>query len=245
MTGGTLYTAESGITAAAAGSAFKGSQNVTTVVNGNETTVSVPVLSWEETGPVELQITVQPVSASAVDSNKVTMSVTAIGEGDLTYQWYYKAAGSNKWKKTSVKGNKTSEITFVSTEARNGNQYCCDVTDSEGNTVTSDAAEFTYVAKPLAITAQPQDTSVKENKTATMTVAAESTVAGDLTYQWYYKAAGSNVWKKTSVKGNKTATISMTAKQIRADYSYRCVITDAEGNTVTSDAAQLTVISAN
>ena len=52
-------------------------------------------------------------------------------------------------------------------------------------------------------------------------------------------------WKKTSVKGNKTATISMTAKQIRADYSYRCVITDAEGNTVTSDAAQLTVISAN
>lgn len=43
------------------------------------------------------------------------------------------------------------------------------------------------------------------------------------------------------MEGNQTDTIKVEAGNWRNGQKYRCVIKDAEGNTLTSDAATLTV----
>lgn len=62
-----------------------------------------------------------------------------------------------------------------------------------------------------------------------------------LTYQWEYCNASSNKWRTSSMEGNQTDTIKVEAGSWRNGQKYRCVIKDAEGNTLTSDAATLTV----
>ena len=86
------------------------------------------------------------------------------------------------------------------------------------------------------ITQQPQDFTGKPGDAAVFTVAAEGE---GLTYQWQYLDADSEVWLDSSFK---TASMSCKATAARSGRQYRCVITDANGNTVTSDAATMTVI---
>ena len=82
-------------------------------------------------GPV---ITVQPedVTVSAV-GEKATVSVKAKGD-DLTYQWYVKNQGGEKFNKSKIKKDTYS---VKMTEKRNGRQLYCVVTDQDGKTVQS------------------------------------------------------------------------------------------------------------
>ena len=154
---------------------------------------------------------------------------------NLTYQWYYKAPNGN-WAKTSFTGNKTATLTVAITDARNGYQYRC-VVSNEAGSVTSNAATL-HVGTPLTITAQPQDYTGSAGTQATFTVEA---TGENLTYQWYYKAPDGN-WAKTAFTGNKTATLTVAVTAARNGYQYRCVITDGV-STVTSNAATLNVLS--
>ena len=61
-----------------------------------------------------------------------------------------------------------------------------------------------------------------------------------LTYQWQYSKNGTS-WYYTGMAGAKTAELTVTATAARNGYQYRCVITDAYGTQVTTDAALLTV----
>ena len=117
------------------------------------------------------------------------------------------------------------------TEARDGRQYRCVITDAAGDKITSEPATMS-VQKTVTITAQPQDFTGKIGATATFKVAA----AGDgLTYQWEYKDVGGD-WARSSFK-----TPSMTCKitAARDGRQYRCIIKDAYGNEVTSDPATI------
>lgn len=61
-----------------------------------------------------------------------------------------------------------------------------------------------------------------------------------LTYQWQWSKNGS-YWGTYNGTGSKTAEMSVVATAVRNGYYYRCIITDAEGNTVMTEAVQLTV----
>ena len=72
------------------------------------------------------------------------------------------------------------------------------------------------------------------NSTASFTVAA----AGDgLTYQWQISDDGAT-WTNSSVKRAVYTTKLTTAKDGRM---VRCIVTDANGNSVTSSAARMTI----
>ena len=90
----------------------------------------------------------------------------------------------------------------------------------------------------IDIKTQPKNISTVAGKTVTMKVAATGV---DLTYQWQYKTP-SGSWTNTTLSGNKTDTLKISATCGRSNYQYRCVITDAYGVTVTSNAAKLTVL---
>ena len=93
--------------------------------------------------------------------------------------------------------------------------------------------------KPLAIKTQPVDVSVKVGETATLTVEASGGKA-PYTYQWQ-STAGKNfitLIDSSTVSGSRTATLSCTKT---AEYSgeFKCVITDADGNKVTSETVTI------
>ncbi|MGM9942815.1 MAG: hypothetical protein ACI31Q_01855, partial [Erysipelotrichaceae bacterium] len=112
------------------------------------------------------------------------------------------------------------------------------VTDANGNSVTSDGAKL-IVGESCKITSQPTDQTVAVGERAVFTVVASGT---DLTYQWQISVDGGTTWKSFA---NTTDTFSITAKAAYNGYMYRCIVTDANGNSVTSDGAKLIVIIAS
>ncbi|MGN0424266.1 MAG: BspA family leucine-rich repeat surface protein, partial [Acetatifactor sp.] len=91
---------------------------------------------------------------------------------------------------------------------------------------------------PLAITTQPVSAEVKDGSQATFTVSA----TGDgLTYRWQLCYAGDDTFRTCTFPGADTATLTVDATKARNGYSFRCVVTDEHGSSVTSDVATLTV----
>ena len=95
------------------------------------------------------------------------------------------------------------------------------------------------VAVPIIITTQPQSVDSAVGNVVSFMVEAQ----GDgLTYQWQLSNDGGTTWGNTSVNGNTTKFISFAIPG--ANYSgrmFRCVITDANGNTLASNPAKLTL----
>ena len=186
-----------------------------------------------------LQITDQPTSTKASEGEKVAFTVQAQGEG-LTYQWQYKTATGKTWNNSSTGNPKTDTLTVEATEKRNGYQYRCIVTDANGQQVISDAATLTVVIKtPLQITDQPTNVKASVGEKVTFTVKAQGE---SITYQWQYKTATGKTWNNSSTGNPKTATLTVEATEKRTGYQYRCIVTDADGQQVITDAATLTVI---
>ncbi|MCD8150500.1 MAG: hypothetical protein LUE92_13285, partial [Clostridiales bacterium] len=90
------------------------------------------------------------------------------------------------------------------------------------------------VTSTLAITSQPQDVTADVGDLVYFTV--EATGSG-LTYQWQYSSTGTK-WTNSS---NKTAKCGVTVTAAKNGYLYRCIITDENGDSITSDTATLTV----
>jgi hypothetical protein len=176
-------------------------------------------------------ITSQPEDAAVLVGQRATFSVEAVGDGELSYAWQYKAPSSTTWKSL---GSTKQSITITMTEARNGYQYRVVVTDEAGNTVTSDPATLTIAQ--IGITAQPMSVTLMVGEYATFRVVAKG--VGTLTYAWEYKTPSSTTWKALKTTKSKL-TVSATAA--RNGYQYRVTVTDEAGNSVTSEPAVLNV----
>ncbi|MCR5203573.1 MAG: hypothetical protein K6E47_00780 [Lachnospiraceae bacterium] len=111
----------------------------------------------------------------------------------------------------------------------------CVITDKDGKTVTSDEAVLTYKALDLVITKQPENTGVASGELAYFSVKA---AGSGLRYLWQYKEKGKTSWTDWNTK--TTADISVAYSARRNGMSLRCVVTDKDGNTVTSNEAVLT-----
>ena len=185
--------------------------------------------------------TSQPQNAEGAVGDKVPFKVAATGDG-LTYRWYLCVPGSEDWKTTTIAGYKTDTLTVTVQAKYDGYKFRCVVTNADGDTITSDAATFTLkqAASSVAITTQPANASAAAGANATFSVKA----TGDgLTYQWQYQTASGTKWNKvgTSIASATTANLVVSAATKYNGYKYRCVVTDANGKSVTSDYATLTV----
>ncbi|MBQ8611926.1 MAG: SGNH/GDSL hydrolase family protein, partial [Oscillospiraceae bacterium] len=86
------------------------------------------------------------------------------------------------------------------------------------------------------ITAQPADAEAKLGERYMVEVLAEGE---NLKYQWYIRNAGAKGFSKSSVRDNTYDDVMTTARAGREVY---CVITDANGNSVTTEKAKLICI---
>ena len=182
----------------------------------------------------EVNIVKQPEDLTCEPGEMATFSVEAEGEG-LKYQWQVYKNGA--WTNCSIKdGAKTPVLTLEAKESRNETRYQCIITDKYGYSYGSGDA-ILYVRKALTILTQPENCSGAPGDTAIFTVVAEGS---GLKYQWQTFKNGS--WTNCSINdGAKTDTLSLAIKSSRDGSKYQCVITDKNGDTVTTDTVTLTI----
>ena len=230
MTGSKTDTLSVDITSARNGYKFR---CVITDTVGNSKTSGEATLTVSSSDAIT--ITTQPENYSGAVGGVAPFTVVAEGTG-LKYQWQVNSSGT--WKDSSMPGSKTNTLSVDITNARNGYKFRCVITDADGNTKTSGEATLTVASSDaITITAQPENYSGSVGSVAPFTVVAEGT---GLKYQWQVNSSGS--WKDSSMPGAKTNTLSVDITNARNGYKFRCVITDADGNTKTSGEAALTVV---
>lgn len=100
----------------------------------------------------------------------------------------------------------------------------------------------------ITITQQPEDIAVEQGQVGTVTIEA---TGNGLTYQWYGVKADGNpaqLGETPTYSGSNTDTLSVTVSDSFVDQYGEdgkliyCVITDADGNTVTSNTITVSVI---
>ena len=95
------------------------------------------------------------------------------------------------------------------------------------------ALEYTSYGTGLTILTQPVSVTVASGSTAKLSVTAAGT---GLSYQWYVCNAGSTTFTKSSIT---TATYSVQMNASRAGRKLYCVVTNADGSSVTSKTATI------
>ena len=183
-----------------------------------------------------LQILSISDNAYGKTGTSVTFHIEAVGDGTVSYQWQYKLAGSSTWKSPAQASAKTADYTFALKPSYDNIEVHCIVTDQTGNTVVSE----TRTANVFAVTGQPVSVETTEGQTVNFDVSA---IGQELSYQWYFKRPGGS-WKKATVGSAYTESLAITGSAANNGTSYRCVVRDSEGNSITSSAATLTVQSA-
>ncbi len=201
--------------------------------------LALPVGAVGDGGPEQgtgLAIVTQPVNYVGQTGDAVSFSVEAVGDG-LSYQWQYSSDAGRTWGNSGLPGNRTATLSTEFTEARLAYWFRCVVTDAAGSSVTSDAVRMIRAAA-LAITAQPEDYAGQLGDAVSFTVAASGS---GLSYQWQYSGDGGVNWGPSGLPGNKTATLSTELTQARLAYRFRCVVTDSNGGSVTSNAVRMVI----
>lgn len=173
-------------------------------------------------------IVTEPKTTYGKQGATIKVKIEASGD-DLTYQWYLKNAGGEKYTKSTIKDD-----TYVVDMSKkvDGRRIRCVVKDKYGNKVETKTVVLRMAA---TITEQPEDVTIAKGKTAKATVKAVGT---DLTYQWYIKNKGSDKFVKSSIT-DATYTVKM-AKKVDGREAY-CVVKDKYGKTAKSDIITFTM----
>lgn len=93
----------------------------------------------------------------------------------------------------------------------------------------------------IAITSQPQDTSVQQGGTYSFTVVA---TGYNLSYQWYSRLKSTSEATWTPHAGHNSATFTGTTSSdvVGAQWEYYCKVTNGVGVSVDSEVATLTLV---
>jgi len=177
-------------------------------------------------------ITQQPAPQNVCAGSTANFSVTATGEGTLTYQW--QQDGVDLYDGGNISGATTSALQVSNCQSADEADYRCVVTDNNGST-NSDAAALTLKAA-TAITSDPSNQQVSAGGTAQFTVTA--TGAGTITYQWQKDSV--DLTDGGDISGATTDTLQIANCESADEGYYRCVVT-ADCGSDTSNSATLTI----
>ncbi len=237
--------------------------NTQNAVNGSKTaeTVSafVQVTVEEVINAAQPTITAQPVGSTVKvgDADPVlSIAANSTDDGQLSYQWYRNDTASTNGA-FKIEGAIGSSYT-ISTEHESDLYYYVVVTNTQnaanGNTTSKVTSAFVRVtveevinAAQPTITTQPAPTTVKVGDAdPVLSIAANSTDDGQLSYQWYRNdTASTNGAFKIEGATSSSYTIST---EHESDLYYYVVVTNtqnaANGNTtskVTSAFVKVTI----
>lgn len=216
----------------------------------------------EETAPLTIKKQPKDVTLEKIGT-KATFTVEAEGGvAPYNYQWYvvdgdemYVIEDEGDW----ITGAQTNKFSFIPDEACEEDIVCI-IEDADGNFVETNIVTLICEdkeeeeskeeipeeteqedVKALAIKLQPVSRSVKAKETTFFGVEAEG---GKTPYTYQWQKLDGEEWKNITTSAFYQG---VTTNQLKAIYSrdceetLRCVVTDADGATVTSEEAKFIV----
>jgi hypothetical protein len=166
-------------------------------------------------------ITQQPTDQTIAVGGTAQFSVQADGVPAPRYQWY--------WNNVLMTDATNATLSITDARLSDAGTFRVQLKNSHG-TLSSETAKLTVLAPPLIVTS-PASRSVRSGKPVAFSVTANGTKP--FSYQWLHN--GDPIPNAT----NATYTFTPTAESDGGDYAVR--VANGAG-TVTSDAAQLTVL---
>ncbi|MFO8234429.1 MAG: gliding motility-associated C-terminal domain-containing protein, partial [Bacteroidales bacterium] len=167
-----------------------------------------------------------PADETVCEGEEASFSVSADGEGTLTYQWYTNASGS--WETISGAENDNYQIPEVSNTDEG--DYRVEVSNSCGDKM-SESASLT-IRDTVNIIEHPEDKHVCEGETITFGVDAEG--YGSLSYTWEYNDGSG--WETLTTIGDISVdedTLTIANTDTTDEGTYRCIIENVCGTVVT------------
>ncbi|MCX6855947.1 MAG: putative Ig domain-containing protein, partial [Verrucomicrobia bacterium] len=200
-------------------------QNAYSSGNNTAARAAIDAIQPESTA-VPAAITTSPAATSIVSGQSTTLTVTASGDGPLTYAWFRGASGTTT---NPVGSNSDSFTTPVLTATTS---YWVRVTNAANPTGANSATATVTLLQAAAITTGPSSTMVNYGQTTTLSVVASGD--GALSYQWYEGAHG------VTSKPVGTNASSFTTPLITATKSYWVKVSNL-ANPSGADSAAATV----
>ena len=186
-------------------------------------------------------ITSQPANVTANEGATASFTVAASGSsGTPTYQWERSDDGGNNY--TTVAGATSATYTTPTlTFAADNNDRYRSVVSLVGSAapITSTFGLLT-ILRVISIQTQPQNQGVIEGNTATFNIVASIT-SDVITYQWQKSTDGGVNWSNINGANAGSYTSPATVYPTTPSEQYRCILSNPNATTVTSNAATLTV----
>lgn len=199
------------------GTSYTISPSVTTTYNLTVTNSVGKTVSQSITVYVNsISLTSQPVGATVNTNDFNSMSVSAIGTGVITYQWYDANGILNGYVSSTYRSNAAGNFYVIATSSLNGTT----------TSVTSNTATITH--NDISITSQPTNGMFGTGGAFEVSVTASG--SGTLSYQWY---RGSN-----AISGANSRTYSATVEN--AYYVEVTSTLDGVSNTLRSNGIYVT-----
>jgi len=186
-------------------------------------------------------INVQPVNSTANEGATTSFTVgTTTSSGTATYQWERSDDGGANYSPIGGATNATYTTPTLVFANDNADRYRA-VASLVGAaaSITSTHGELT-VLRVISISTQPNSTAVIEGGTATFTIVASIT-SDIITYQWQISTDGALNWSNINSANGTSYTTPNTVFPTTPSEQFRCVLTNANATTLTSNAATLTV----
>jgi hypothetical protein len=180
------------------------------------------ILASQILGAFNVEIAVQPLATVLFLNQSLSLSVEAIGTGELSYQWYRDGI--------AIIGATSPQYTKTAVASTDAGVYTVTVTSVAGSTMTSAGAKV-VVNKLTTISKPPAGVTIKVGET--LTISVEAAGSGTLSYQWYKD--GVAIPGATSAQYAKTAATSTDAGV------YTVLVASTTGSTVTSAGAEVVV----
>lgn len=149
------------------------------------------------------------------------------------YQWYYRNNPASEW--AAIAENNSSTYSFTATQADDGKQYRCEITDEIGTSYSDISTIGVAYSKPV-ITQQPKSFCGLLRTTARLSVKA---TGGNLHYQWEYRKPNSSIW--LSINGANSAEYQFTLTKNNDGNRYHCIISNEFGTVISNEAFVSTV----
>lgn len=207
--------------------------------------------------PAVLGFATNPASQNVVAGRGFELNATASGSAPFYYVWQTKKVGETAWTTipaTTWSAESKLEITTPATISNSGIQYRTLVTSDTGTAIpTVDAVTATTAiaaSTPATITVVPFEVLSIKTQPADVKAAADATAkfsveaAGSAPYTYLWMVSKDKGATYTEISDSNVATYE-TAK-LTADmegWMYKVVVSNEEGDEVTSSAATLSVIS--
>jgi hypothetical protein len=182
----------------------------------------------------------QPTSVHAEKWDSVSFTVeVAGGKEPYTYQWMnaaHKVCGKDE--PTFTRGADE----YILDQDNEWYHYCI-ITDMDGNQLVTD--KVTAYDDGVVFGMQPESLAAREGDVVEFSAMAHGGAWTKYTYRWQWKPSWNSALDWTDVDDDSRYSFTVNAMFAQYPSYYRCIATDANGNSVTSNVVTLNGLDVN